>query len=286
VGDHLFSSFPTKKMATSALLQSQPLSSLIILDVVHTDVPGSVWAELKFDPDLPISGIKDKLYRHVGTAPCDMQLTALNASGGVHVALDDDSRSLSGYGVTTGMTLRVVDTNPQSIVKATSGATDSAGGDSEQPSFVLSDKAYESRPSTVRSFLKTLRKDRPDLFNKPKDTNNKGGGVVDGTENDNNKERAQEETLEQVSARIKLKQRCKVDPGDIRGEVAYVGPRPTTRGVWVGVTLDEPLGNTDGSDGGGSLFQCRGPRYGLWATPTDVQIGDYPPLDPFDLAEI
>lgn len=90
--------------------------------------------------------------------------------------------------------------------------------------------------------------------------------------------------------------------------------------VFAGIALDEPLGRTDGRDfrivgghddaaakggaatgtagtaGGGRggakiicignpLFQCQGIRYGEFALPSEVKVGDFPPIDPFDLVD-
>jgi tubulin-folding cofactor B len=42
--------------------------------------------------------------------------------------------------------------------------------------------------------------------------------------------------------------RCRVEPGDRRGEVGYVGQvEGLPPGYWIGVRYDEPLGKNDGS---------------------------------------
>ncbi|KAL8446671.1 hypothetical protein Emag_004678 [Eimeria magna] len=102
--------------------------------------------------------------------------------------------------------------------------------------------------------------------------------------------------------------------GDRRGRIAFVGRRPSRpqEEIWIGVALDEPLGRTDGRDyrvagnahaaaaagaaaagaAGGKLvysskklFECEGQGYGEFALPSEVAVGDFPALDPFDLVE-
>jgi len=151
--------------------------------------------------------------------------------------------------------------------------------------FVLSDADYEKRPVSVRNFLRTLRKEKPQLFKKSslaEESNNNSNKIL----LHNEKKTTKQHSIDEVSNRIKINQRCKVEPGDRRGEVGFVGFRQTTDGVWIGIRLDEPMGNTDGTDGDKTLFECCGPRYGLWADPDEVEVGDFPPIDPFEMEEI
>lgn len=63
-----------------------------------------------------------------------------------------------------------------------------------------------------------------------------------------------------------------------------------------GIALDEPVGSTDGTDrkkagtavekrGATRLFECNGDKYGEFARLHEVEVGDFPPLDPFDLLD-
>lgn len=64
----------------------------------------------------------------------------------------------------------------------------------------------------------------------------------------------------------------------------FVGKIPElARGFWVGIQLDEPMGDTDGTVKGKKYFEAAGgKKYGMFARPKDIRVGDYPALDNFD----
>ena len=53
-------------------------------------------------------------------------------------------------------------------------------------------------------------------------------------------------------------------------------------GYWVGVVLDDPSGECDGSVGGTQYFECPD-LFGSFVRPKDVEIGDFPPEEEFDM---
>ena len=77
--------------------------------------------------------------------------------------------------------------------------------------------------------------------------------------------------------------RCETKVGGKRGEVKYIGKvNGLERGYWIGVKLDEPTGDTNGSvKGFKALFECP-PKFGIFVRPTDLNVGDYPEIDDFD----
>lgn len=93
------------------------------------------------------------------------------------------------------------------------------------------------------------------------------------------------EYMAEEAAGMSAGSRCCVDPGDRRGEVKFVGKvEGLPMGWWVGIQYDEPLGKNDGSMKGKKYFECL-PGYGAFVRPDKVKVGDFPPIDEFDLGD-
>merc|ERR1711933_152462 len=71
-----------------------------------------------------------------------------------------------------------------------------------------------------------------------------------------------EMTREEIDAAFPIGGRCEVDPGARRGAVAFAGTVVGMKGLWIGVRLDEPQGQNDGSKDGKQYFECPGQKYG------------------------
>lgn len=105
------------------------------------------------------------------------------------------------------------------------------------------------------------------------------------------------------SFNIPVGARCEIEslePGlSKRGTVRFIGPTKFSKGIWVGVEYDEPLGKNDGSYVLGyhifilcidakncffvRIFRVKGeryftcpPNYGVFVKPEKVKVGDYP----------
>ena len=73
--------------------------------------------------------------------------------------------------------------------------------------------------------------------------------------------------------------------GERRGEVKYVGKvAGMGAGYWVGVQLDEPTGDSNGTYKNHQYFEA-GDKCGTFVRPNELQVGDFPELDIFDEME-
>jgi tubulin-folding cofactor B len=73
--------------------------------------------------------------------------------------------------------------------------------------------------------------------------------------------------------------------GKQRGTVKYIGEtefKPDL--LWIGIELDEPFGKNNGSVGGKAYFSCSD-KYGVFARPDTIEIGDFPQNDDLDFSD-
>ena len=116
----------------------------------------------------------------------------------------------------------------------------------------------------VRKFKKQLAKNNPELFKK------KSIGVSVVTDPEFQKD---------LADAVKKGDRCQLVNKEHRGEVVYVGKVPDLGdGYYVGVRLDEPYGDSDGSINQVKFFECL-PKYGVFLRPSEIEVGDFPELD-------
>lgn len=166
--------------------------------------------------------------------------------------------------------LKVVDTNPSTSL--TGQLTDVTQVDK----FELSPEEYAQRRDTVLAFKQR----------------NKVGRFAE-------KEPSAEPEVAPESVNIPVGSRCEIEslePGlSKRGTVRFVGATKFSKGVWIGVEYDEPLGKNDGSYvisestmarqliRRKQLYRVQGERYftcasnyGVFVKPEKVRVGDYP----------
>jgi tubulin-folding cofactor B len=234
------------------------MEGFVRLDVTHSNLEQK-WHDLMFAVDMTVGEVKAKLYRHGGTSCCAQELF-LRRGPGDTIFLHDDNLTLRHFGICSGMGIHIKDNDPHSL---------SANGGLENVALVqkyeMDDDTYDQRENTVR---------RSKQAEQAKRAREKAAELAA------NPPPARPETPRDVAEKYPIGGRCEINPGGRRGEVAYVGKIKKTEGTWIGVRLDEPLGQNDGTKEGARYFECQ-PKYGAFGRIENVQVGDFPEIDPF-----
>ena len=238
------------------------------VDVTHSNLTQR-WHDILMYLDTPIGQVKEKLYRKGGSSVGSMELFLRGGALGETVLMADDNKTLRYYGCRNDCDIFIKDNDPFSI---------SAGGALENvdlvEKYVMPDEVYESRDNTLRSYIKKQRAADPNFklkFGKNEPKNYEAPPP-------------RPQTPTNAAELYPLGARCEVNPGQRRGEVAFLGK---VRNVtYVGVRLDEPQGHNDGlCPDGERKFECAGEGYGCFARPENVTVGDFPVIDPFASSE-
>ena len=176
---------------------------------------------------------------------------------------------LGFYSVTSGMEIHVIDTDPFSLSRG-GGLTDV----SLVEKFRMSDEDYDKRQNSMRQYIKDQRSKDPNFKLKQK-----GPAGAAASQDSLNPPGA--DSVEHIS----VGSRCEIMPGARRGTVRFVGEHANmTPGHWVGVELDEPLGKSDGTAKGLTIFECK-PDFGAFVRGRNVTIGDFKVRDLMDSDE-
>jgi tubulin-folding cofactor B len=238
------------------------------LDITHSNLEQR-WHDILVWPSMTIFELKEKLHRHCGSGVSFVDLYLRRGHGTSDtVFLADEDKTLGYYGAQNGMHLHMVDNDAHSI---------SAGGWLENVNlvekYVMSEEEYNKRDNTVRKYKeKMIVKDPTFKFFRKEDT---------------------EAKVEYDWSKYEVGGRCELNPGGRRGTIRYVGPMVEEAAddstkvfglkdeiKFLGIQLDEPTGHNDGSVGGHKYFECPA-KYGVFAKPGNVEVGDFPELDPF-----
>jgi len=179
-----------------------------------------------------------------------MLLKLFDESGQLVCSMSDNDKQLMNYSPYDYYTIHIIDMDPTTI---------NFDNLEDVPKYEISEESYNSRNDTFRKFKEEQMKKNPDLM-KPK-------------------KQVEDNYLEQEAMEIQVGNRCKVNPGEKRGTVRYVGKVPEAQpGYFLGVELDEPLGKNDGSIKGTRYFECQ-PSFGVFVRPNAVEVGDFKPYD-------
>lgn len=176
--------------------------------------------------------------------------------------MSNDQNTLAHYGPQEGYTIHVVESTPSLISQLEDV--------SQVEKYQISEEEYNKRDDTFRKFKTEMEKVDPTFMKK-------SGNTIPA------------DFQKDVADQVVVGQRCEIVLGSRRGEVKYVGKVPELApGFWVGIQLDEPTGDSDGSVKGflRSYFTVPGgTKFGIFVRPKDAQFGEFPPLDDFDEEE-
>ena len=213
-------------------------------------------AECRFDSRQTIKLVKEMLSYKFGSNEDQMTLQLRDLQEQPVTIMGDDNKTLHDYSCQNDYTIHVCYTGPNTV-----GQWEDV---SKVEKYTISEEDYNKRDDTFRKFKEEMSKKNPN-FMKP------------------NGETAYEDFQKEEAAAIKIGERCEVKIGNRRGEVKYVGKvKGLGAGYWLGIVLDEPVGDSDGKVAGKQIFECPGSKFGIFVRPMEAAVGDYPPVDDFD----
>merc|ERR1712232_74202 len=144
-----------------------------------------------------------------------------------------------------------------------------ANGDNVNiPKFEITDEQYKKRDNT---FAKWKEKNLKDFYQKK-------------AEDEEKQIQAWKDMVKEKN--MKMDDRCELNKGKHRGKIAFVGNAlfDKQKGIWIGVELDEPFGDNDGSKKGKVYFKCND-KYGIFVRPDALKVGDYPVIDELEMSD-
>lgn len=251
------------------------------LDVSHSNLVQR-WHDILFHEDMTVMQVKEKLYRHGGTS-VGWQELYLRRGGGDTVFLMDDYKTLKYYGAYSGMEIHIKDLDPNSLSR--NGGLEDV---SQVEKYVLADEEYDKMKNTVRAVKREREAARMKAEAAARasaadgeEGQELGGEAGPGGWREGMAGLGNEMTREELDAGYPLGGRCEVEPGARRGEIRYAGHVIGMKGFWIGIQLDEPQGQNDGTKDGKRYFECTGAKYGCFVKPENCKVGDYPERDPF-----
>ncbi|KIW99449.1 uncharacterized protein Z518_11188 [Rhinocladiella mackenziei CBS 650.93] len=240
--------------------------------------PPLVSAERRITPSWTVAELKRKLEPVTGI-PASSQSLRIRSLDGTWLFLDDEA-SLVGdvrYNLHRGSEIEVIDGRPTHL-RQTFNFSDLTSVEKYQ----MPEAQYEKLEDSVLAWKRRQKLGRFDPNAKSAE--------------DKAEDRFRKDQAEIEAKGVQVGLRCRVGNDDgRRGVVRFTGEIPGLGGakeagcIWVGIELDEPVGRNDGSatveteEGGQAvkrMFECR-EKFGVFARPEKVQVGEFPPLNDF-----
>ena len=220
----------------------------------------TILTELRFHQSTLLAEVKEVLSKKFGTLPEYMKLKLIKSSGEERsFSQFDDEKKLKDLSIEDYDTIHVIDFNPNGIL-----VQNNIDDLSTVKKYEISKEDYEKRPNNAKKFREKMMHD-PEY--KKKIEESKGPN------------------FELEAKTINVGQRCLLGDRTRRGEVKYVGKvADYGYGYFIGVALDELMGDNNRSYKGKKYFECE-MNYGIFVRPNFVKVGDYPPIDEFNAEE-
>ncbi|CAG9480344.1 tubulin-specific chaperone, putative [Plasmodium vivax] len=260
------------------------MSDFVKVDLVHNLYKNKKWREIKLNKFESIENVKKKIYTHTGTPHNHMDLYAydeLNVESS-QVHLRNDHMCLNDYQVRDNYTIYVQDKKnaiPNDIIYQMDD--DEKLNQLRHLKYEMKEEDYEKRQDTFRNFIKKFRargEAAPSGEGHPNREGHPNGEIHPNGEDPLHNPPYDEQTYQ-------IGNRCRIKIGDRRGVLKFVGKLKKGNEISVGVDLDEPLGNSDGTYQKKFLFECKGSKYGYLGNINSIEVGDFPPFDIMALDE-
>jgi tubulin-folding cofactor B len=290
--------------------------SILSVDVTHSNLQQR-HLESRFALDETLYDLRLRIYQTTGTPPRDQHLQVYDHADALEPAMeipadycvesDDQVPLLSFFHQGVRGKVHCVDTNPHSA---------SVGGALENvklvPKFRLSDEEYDRRTNTLRAWARKQKQSDPSFtlerhasqqreLLQARMQAKRGMPLPPGFEVDpstgqvvrakkanpapaatTGSPSATDAEYDEASVQhALLSSRCQVSPGGRRGAVRWTGKLENKPGWWIGVELDEPVGQNDGSLDGVRYFSTDAKR-GSFVRGPNLQVGDFPERDLLD----
>ncbi|KEG15095.1 putative tubulin-specific chaperone [Trypanosoma grayi] len=228
--------------------------SVVRVSLTHSSSKMRV-PEKRYSLAQTISSIKANISTHFATPPEQMRLQLIDDRGITIESDMSDEKQLGYYQCKDDYVIHVVDLQPAPLVNNFEDL-------SQVEKYEISEEAYNKRDDNARAFRQRM------LAQQREEAEKTGKPILKELNDDSYKDKA--ETMH-------IGDRCMCQPGDRLGTVRFVGRVAALKaGYWIGVEFDEPVGKSDGSVKGKSIFECQ-PNYGGFLRPDQVEVGDFPP---------
>ncbi|GBE59655.1 tubulin-specific protein, putative [Babesia ovata] len=238
---------------------------IIKVELYHSAIKDRRWPEIRIDNCMTVGALKEKLYTNTDNDSCELHQYGVDDGYVIYILASEHSHpatSAPDTGSLSDTPLKVTNPRLHQHYAEQMERYRETGDESNFEAYRMSEEEYEKRGKGLREFIARMREQ--------------------SRARDAALEQEAPKSIEVLRQEYPLGSRCSISPADVRGVVRYVGN--VKRDLLIGIELDEPVGDSDGSVDGVRYFTARGPSYGIFRPYEQVMVGDFPELDPFEMA--